>query len=175
MRVDIEKIEIMEPMTWLIGRWSGKGSGVYPTIAPFNFHHQMIFKSIDESYADEPLIHYEEVGWIIEEDNKVFKHWETGFIKPTEDGRIQFYNSHNTGRTEVTYGKYLNLDTSSKSFEIEFESDFLRNDIGIKKAIKSIRKFAFQGNKLSYSLAMSTAEVSGLSSHLEVQLSRTET
>lgn len=168
----LELLETMHPLTWLEGTWKGKGSGGFPTMEDFEYEDQMDFRIIKNAYYDEPLIHFEEIAWITTKGEKSFKHWESGYYKPTPRGQIQFYVCHNTGRIEVTYGKFQFADIKSRTFEITFESDFIRNDEGTKIALTSTRKLSFEKDCLSYSHAMSTEDVNNNTHHLKAELKR---
>ncbi len=163
-----------EPLTWVLGNWKGKGNGGFPTLRPFEYMDHMRFKVIDEAFEIEPLIHFEEIAWVIEGTKTIFKHWETGYFKPTPDGRLQLYICHNTGRIEITYGFYLELDLEKRSFKLEFESDFIRNDEGTIATMASKRILMYDGSKLKYNLEMSTSDVRGLRSHLTSVLESVE-
>ena len=164
----------MEPLTWLKGSWQGNGQGDFPTIDPFIFEDQMHFRIIEDAFESEPLIHFEEIAWVIKGKEKNFMHWETGFFKPTPQGLVQFYMSHNTGRIEATYGKFQSIDRDAKSFKIIFESDFIRNDEGIKTLVSSKRVLDFKKDHLTYSLAMTTDVVDKSTNHLITELIRSE-
>ena len=161
---------MLEPISWLAGTWKGQGCGGFPTMDDFEFEDEMRIKTDLKGYVQEPLIHFEEMAWVLDKEEKRFMHWETGYFKPDQDGRIQFYICHNTGRIEITYGKFEVLNSQNKSFEIHFNSEFIRNDKGTKFATKSNRKIILQDDTLTYSLAMSTEDVSEMNHHLTSKL-----
>ena len=167
-------LKIIEPISWLKGKWQGHGNGGFPTMDTFEFTDQMDFRILPEAFNKEPLIRFDEIAWLIKNGNHDFMHWETGFFKPLSNGSIQFYVSHNTGRMEVTIGKFTSIDIKSKSFEIIFESIFMRNDAGLKKAICSKRTIKLKNEKLTYSLGMSTDDLPQITNHLKVILKRVQ-
>lgn len=167
MKNPAEMSHVLEPLTWLLGGWKGEGSGGFPTHDPFEYINRMNFKIVADGFDNEPIIHFEEIGWVIEENKEVFKHWETGYFKPALNGRIEFYVCHNTGRVEVTYGSYTSVDFTNHSFSIIFDSDFIRNDEGTNIAIASQRVLTCNQNKINYRLAMSTTKVDQMTNHLE--------
>ncbi len=164
----------MEPLTWLYGEWKGTGSGEFPTMDPFEYDNLIRVRFLEESFEQEPLLHFEEIAWVHEPEGRKFKHWETGFFKSSDD-KIQFYVSHNTGRIEVTYGELISIDPHGKSFELELTSDFIRNEVGLKATYKSHRKIALEGDIINYSLELTTEDVSNLSLHLTSTLKKTNT
>ena len=108
---------ILEPLTWLLGNWQGKGRGGFPTHHPFEFADYMHFKVAKEGFSEEPLIHFEEIAEIKQGDRQAFKHWETGYFIPAKDGKVKFLVCHNTGRVEITLGRYKEIDIAKKSFK----------------------------------------------------------
>ena len=167
-----KRFDLIEPLTWLEGRWIGNGKGEFPTMSPFTFEDQMQIRFLEEAIHSEPLIHFEEIAWVLEHEKKVFKHWETGFLKPTLEDNIQFYVSHNTGRIEVSYGKFDWVDVKQKAFAISFDSSFVRNDRGLTELLKSRRTFALKKTYFTYSLSMTTLGVKKLTTHLSCTLTR---
>lgn len=164
-------VKLLEPVTWLEGKWKGQGKGGFPTMDPFEYESQMIFRFISDAFEKEPLIQFEEIAWEHSPRGLEFKHWETGFFKPSND-RIQFYVSHNTGRIEVTFGTFLEIDKSNEFFELRLESEFLRNDEGLATAFKSYRTLTLQNSSLTYELEMSTEQVPERTSHLAAILKK---
>lgn len=167
-------VKNMQPLTWIEGIWEGHGKTTFPTHEDFDYQDSMRFKLDKASFAAEPLIHFEEMAWVLEEEERTFKHWETGYFKPEPDGRIQFYACHNTGRIEVTYGTFKKVDLINKSFEIEFISNQVRNDEGIKEMLESRRVITFRDQKICYTLLMSTTEINEMTCHLNAELVRTD-
>jgi len=167
-----ELLKIIEPISWLQGKWKGHGTGSFPSMDSFEFDDYMEFKILAEAFKIEPLIRFDETAWLLENDNRNFKHWEAGFLKPMNNGPIQFYVCHNTARMEFYVGNYVSRDIKSKSFEILFESTFIRNDEGLKNAIRSKRTLKLEKGKLTYSLSMSTDEHKQLTNHFKVELER---
>ncbi len=175
MKPSIELIEVLKPLLWLNGIWEGEGKASFPTHDDFRYENNMRFRIIKDAFEDEPIIHFEEMAWTIEKEEKVFKHWETGYFKPDGNNQIQLYISHNTGRIEITYGKYKKLDKEAKIFEIEFVSESIRNDEGTKVALTSRRELAYSDGILKYTLDMSTTEVTISTPHLRAMLYKVDT
>ena len=163
---------ILDPLRWLEGKWKGEGTGGFPTMDDFSFEDEMYFKTNAEGYTNEPIIHFEEVARVRENEELVFKHWETGYFKPAKNASIQFYNCHNTGRIEIIYGYFKSVDEQAKSFEIVFNSNDVRNDEGTAVMRSSQRIFTLKGDTLHYSLDMSTEDIEEMTHHLEVSLRR---
>ncbi len=164
--------ETLEPLLWLKGSWTGKGFGQFPTIEDFVYEDEMEFEVDPVGYRDEPLILFEEKAWVFEGDKRIFKHWETGYFKPTNDGRVHFYVCHNTGRVEVSYGTFSELNRDKRSFKLVLESDYVRNEEGLKKTLSSTRAFTFKDNMLEAAQAMSTEDLPANASHLKSLMHR---
>lgn len=166
----MNKITCVEPFLWLLGRWKGRGVGVFPSIPSFSFADQMTFKVLSESFTLEPLIHFEEIAWTIEADGKKFKHWETGFFRPLGESMVELQVTHNTGRIEVLRGKFDFVDYENQCFKAIFHSSFLRNAEGLEEAISSERVLELKNDSLKYKQAMSTTKIPELTNHLDVEL-----
>ncbi|MEO9483986.1 MAG: FABP family protein [Ekhidna sp.] len=165
-----ELVEIIKPLTCLKGTWEGGGRAVFPTHDEFAYEDIMRFKLIERAFDKEPLIHFEEIAWVVNKGERAFKHWETGYFKPEPDGSIQLYVCHNTGRIEVTYGTLKSVDSGTKSLEMVFISESIRNDKGTKVALSSRREFLLNDDTLVYRVEMSTKEVPDMTHHLSAEL-----
>lgn len=165
--------DIIAPFTWLIGNWSGNGSGSFPTMDTFSYRDNMKFKLLKEDFSKESIIHFEEIGWINIDQQEYFKHWETGYLKPGTDDSIDLRVVHNTGRMEIYRGRFEHFDKKAKSFRIKFRSEFLWNGLDLKTALKAIRTFDFAKGQLKYRLEMSTVDVKNPENHLEAVLVKT--
>ena len=89
-------------LAWLLGTWAGNGHGEYSTIEPFQFGQELIFQQ-----DGRPFIHYFSRAWIVDEHGEVVRQaaQETGFIRPQEDGSLEWVMCHNTGFVEIWYGE----------------------------------------------------------------------
>ena len=97
-------------LLWLIGKWKGKGCGVYPTLKPFEYAEVVEF-----SNDGIPFINYKASSWNIDHTKPM--HWESGFIRfKPESKTVAFLLAHNFGMTEVVEG-----ETCDKE-EIHFKS-----------------------------------------------------
>ncbi|MEQ9425016.1 MAG: FABP family protein [Cyclobacteriaceae bacterium] len=163
---------ILDPIKWLKGTWIGKGSGGYPTMDSFDYESKITIDFLHDAFDSEPLVRFEEIAWVTEKGQKEFKHWETGFFKPTSNGQIQFYVCHNTGRIEVMFGTFDSLEIRLEKFVIGFNSDSIRNEIDLKTATNSFREFRFENDCLSYVQSVATTEVSNLAPHLQAVFHR---
>ena len=90
----------MRKLAALEGSWRGGGKGDYPTIEAFEYEETLRFE-LDSSY---PMIHYEQRTLLLPAREP--SHWESGFIRPMEDGTIEVSNSQDSGRVEVLRGRF---------------------------------------------------------------------
>jgi hypothetical protein len=89
-------------LAWIIGRWAGNGHGEYSTIEPFEFGQEVVFQQ-----DGRPFIHYMSRSWIVDAEGEHVREaaQETGFIRPQEDGSLEWVLTHNTGIIEIYYGE----------------------------------------------------------------------
>ena len=90
------------PLAWLLGGWRGNGEGDYPTIEKFTWGQELIFQQ-----DGRPFIHYMSRAWIVDAEGNHVREaaQETGFIRPQEDGTLEFLLAHNTGFVETWHGE----------------------------------------------------------------------
>lgn len=151
----------------LIGIWRGTGSGKFPTIEAFNYTEELKF----ESNNCEPLIHFEQKTWVQSstESNGSPLHWESGFIRPIEDGTIEISNAQNGGRVEVLKGRIDLAEHLRGTLLLSLESVLLGND---PRLTQTRRIFTLKGDTLSYLVDMATVRTPNLQRHLEAVLTR---
>ena len=89
------------PVAWLLGTWHGNGHGDYPTIERFQFGQECVF-----SQDGRPFLHYLSRSWIIDEQGEKVRDaaLESGFLRPSADGSLEWLLTHHTGFAEVWYG-----------------------------------------------------------------------
>ena len=56
----------MEPLSWLKGRWHGRGKGGFPTHDSFEYADYMRFKIVEDAFTQESIIHFEEIARIFD-------------------------------------------------------------------------------------------------------------
>lgn len=163
-----EKIALtLARLSALLGTWKGEGNGKFPTITAFDYTEECIFTSNDW----EPMIHFEQKTWVksTDETNGNPLHWESGFIRPIEDGSVEISNAQNGGRVEVLKGT---IDESAY-FEgillLKLESILFGND---PRLVQTTRKYELQKNTLSYLIEMATARTPNRQQHLEARLEK---
>lgn len=94
--------EQLLPLSWLIGRWAGVGTGQYPTIEDFRFGQEVSF-----STDGRPFLIYWSRSWMLDDEGNRVRPLatETGFWRPRPDNRVEVQLAHPTGYAEVWYGQ----------------------------------------------------------------------
>jgi hypothetical protein len=145
---------------FLLGKWTGNGSGKFPTITSFNYTETFTFNF--DGVND--LIQYEQRTWLT--PNNTPSHWESGFIKPVEgeENVFEISNSQDSGRVEVLRGEYSRQNGSDI---LHFKMKLIQND---PRMVSSERIFTIQDNQLSYVKKMATQNTPEHQQHLQATL-----
>ncbi len=152
----------------LTGTWKGSGKGSFPTLESFDYEELLVFKCLKE----EPYLEVSQKAWTLNGEERQLVHWETGIITMLSDRQLKWYCSHMNGRMEVYGGNIL---CKEDTIEIHLKSEFVKNEIGLKTALHSERIIHLSDKELSYTMKMSTTEVSKLTQHLKASLKKQET
>ncbi len=90
------------PLSWLIGRWTGVGTGQYPSIDDFRFGQEVSFAT-----DGRPFLIYWSRSWMLDDDGNRVRPLatETGFWRPRPDNHVEVQLAHPTGYSEIWYGK----------------------------------------------------------------------
>lgn len=147
----------------LTGTWEGSGRGQYPTIDPFEYSELVHFE-FDERY---PLIHYEQRTIL---GNGEPGHWESGFIRWSEDGLVEISSAQDGGRVEVLRGP---LEEIEGGFRLALESVALGHD---ERLLLTRRSYLLKNEHLVYEMGMSTTTTAEpqFGNHLRAELERRE-
>ncbi|OBA82614.1 fatty acid-binding-like protein [Mycobacterium sp. 1164966.3] len=142
MAVDLHpNLEALAP---LLGTWSGRGTGKYPTIEPFEYFEEVLF-----THVGKPFLAYTQKTKAVADGKPL--HAETGFLRAPEPGHVELVLAHPSGITEIEVGNY---SVSGDRIEIELTTD----SIGLTPTAKNVsalgRSFLIDGDELSYTVRM---------------------
>ena len=135
----------VEPIAFLLGTWRGEGEGTWPGAEPFRYTEELVF-----DHMGRPRLHYAQSSFDVEDGSAV--HFERGFFRVTEPGRVGIVLSHQMGAVEVAEGT-LNGSV------IELAS----TSVGLLSTAPRItelrRKIVVEGDRLTYDLWMAMEEI----------------
>ncbi len=150
-------IAVLRP---LLGAWSGRGAGEYPTIQPFGYHEQIAF-----DHVGKPFLTYRQKTTA--DDGRPL-HAETGYLRVPSPGRAEWVLAHPTGITEIQEGT---LAITGPVIEL----DLTATSIGLTSTAKNVvavgRSIRVDGDELGYTLRMA-AMGQPLQHHLGATLHR---
>lgn len=144
----------------LLGSWSGRGFGDYPTIEPFEYTEDVTF-----GHVGKPFLAYTQRT---RSDDGRPLHAETGYLRSPAAGRVELVLAHPTGISEVDEGS---VTTDGGVIVIEVHS----TTIGLTESAKDVmalrRSIRVDGDELHYTLLMG-AVGQPLQHHLTATLHR---
>lgn len=144
----------------LVGTWSGRGTGEYPTIAPFGYS-----EDITIGHVGKPFLTYSQRT---RSDEGLPLHSETGYLRTPGPGRIELLLSQPSGITEIDEGT---VTGSGHALVIEVRSTHVGLTSSAKEVTEVTRSFKLDGDDLTYTLAMA-AVGQPLTHHLTATLHR---
>ncbi|HTI77084.1 MAG TPA: FABP family protein [Mycobacterium sp.] len=146
----------------LLGTWSGRGNGEYPTIEPFGY-----LEEVTVGHVGKPFLSYGQRTKAIDDGRPL--HAETGYLRMPSADRVELVLAHPTGITEIEEGT-LAIDGST------LQMDLMATAIGLSESAKHVtalcRSMRVDGDELTYTLRMA-AVGQPLQHHLAATLHRT--
>ncbi|MGM7668586.1 FABP family protein [Microbacterium sp. A93] len=149
----------LEPVSALLGVWSGPGRGEYPTLDSFEYTEEVTFTDIGK-----PFLVYSQRTWA--PDGRPL-HVETGYFRVPGDGTVEFVLAQPTGQTELAEGT-LSLEASG--FSVELRSRVV-NAPTAKTVDATARTLRLEGDRLTTTFAMAAVGVP-MTDHLASVLTR---
>lgn len=145
----------------LLGTWSGRGAGKYPTIQPFDYLEEVTF-----AHVGKPFLAYAQKTRAAA-DNKPL-HAETGYLRVPQPGHLELVLAHPSGITEIEVGTYT---VTGDVIEMQMST----TSVGLTPTAKEVtglgRSFRIDGDELSYAVQMG-AVGQPLQDHLAAVLHR---
>ncbi|BBX66402.1 UPF0678 fatty acid-binding protein-like protein [Mycobacterium saskatchewanense] len=145
----------------LLGTWTGRGAGKYPTIQPFDYLEEVVF-----SHVGKPFLAYGQKTRAVADGKPL--HAETGYLRVPRPGHIELVLAHPSGITEIEVGTY-----SATGGRIDMELS--TTSIGLTPTAKEVtalsRSFRVDDDQLSYTVRMA-AVGQPLQDHLAAVLHR---
>ena len=145
------------PIAFLLGTWTGEGSGHYPSIDDFVYREESRFW-----HDGRPFLFYMQRTWSPKDETAM--HTESGYWRPQRDGSIEVVIAHNFGIVEVQEGT---IDGTT----IELRSAVVKPTSSAKKVEGLARKYIVDGDSLVYDLQMAFGDFE-LQPHLHAELNR---
>jgi len=146
----------------LLGTWSGRGRGDYPTIASFEYDETITF-----GHVGKPFLAYAQRTRSLT-DPPAPMHAETGYWRFPSPGRVEVVLCHPTGVTEIEEGT---IEAAGDRLDI----DLTTTDVGLSSTAKEVtalaRRFTVERDTLTYELDMA-AVGQNLQFHLTATLHR---
>ena len=148
-----------ESLAFLLGTWTGEGDGWWPTTEPFHYGEEMTFEHVGD-----PFLMYSQRSWLVTDGSPL--HFERGFFRPADAGRLEIVLAHPLGIVEVAEGTVSGTVVDVASTSVMFTTTG-------SPVTELRRRMEATGGVLTYRLDMAMRDVE-LARHLQAELTRAQ-
>jgi hypothetical protein len=145
----------------LLGVWAGQGTGVYPTIEPFDYFEEITF-----GHVGKPFLSYVQRTRAADDGRPL--HGETGYLRVPAEGLVELVLAHPTGVTEIEEGS---LSAAGSEIEMDLTATAIGRTASAKEITALSRSIHVDGFVLTYTVRMG-AVGQPLQDHLTATLRR---
>lgn len=163
----------VKPLAWLLGRWTGVGTGQYPTIEDFRFGQEVGF-----STDGRPFLTYWSRSWLLDDDGNQVRPLatETGFWRPRPNNHIEMQLVHPTGYAEIWYGTLTVTGMENATItgaRVDMRTDMVARTESAKEYVDGHRLYGLVEGRLLWTFDMAAVGQS-ITNHLAATLNRVE-
>ena len=133
----------LAPLAPLLGTWTGRGTGDYPTIEPFDYLEEVVF-----SHVGKPFLSYTQRT---RSADGLPMHAETGYLRVPAEGRVELVVAQPSGIAEIDEGT---VSVEVGAVVIELASTAVTRTSSAKEVVAVERSLTVAGDELHYTLRM---------------------